>query len=266
VRDVHLSISIVVYDLDEPVLKQCLQSLETAITKCMLSKRLSSWSLTIIDNGRNGESLNRFDSANIHIIENPQNIGYGAAHNQVMMSQESNFHLILNPDVVLAPDYFFQTIGLMASNTDVVLAGPKGNTAFGTNAHLCKRYPSLLVLFIRGLGQDWISILFSKQISRYEYHDLPDSGVSDVELLSGCCMFARTQTLKDVGGFDDSLFLYFEDFDLSLRMQKAGRVVFFPASNIVHFGGNSAKKGIHHIKLFVLSAFRFFQKHGWKIA
>ena len=79
-------------------------------------------------------------------------------------------------------------------------------------------------------------------------------------------MFARTQAIKDVGGFDDGFFLYFEDFDLSLRMRKAGRVVFLPSTNIVHFGGYSAMKGVHHIKLFVLSAFRFFQKHGWKIA
>jgi hypothetical protein len=78
-------------------------------------------------------------------------------------------------------------------------------------------------------------------------------------------MFARTQALKDVGGFDAHFFLYFEDFDLSLRMQKAGRVVFLPTANIVHLGGNSAAKGWRHIKIFAQSAIHFFQKHGWKI-
>ena len=264
-KGIHLSISIVLYDLDETGLSQCLKSLNNAITQPRVAKKLSSWTLTIVDNGKHGESLNQFDSANTHIIGNAKNVGYGAAHNQAMMCQKSDFHLILNPDVILAADYFSLTLGLMASNTDVVLAGPTGNTSCGTNAYLCKRYPSLLVLFIRGLAQKRISTLFRKKIARYECHDLPDSEVSDVELLSGCCMFARTKALQDIGGFDERFFLYFEDFDLSLRMQEAGRVVFFPASNIVHFGGNSATKGLHHVKLFVISALRFFQKHGWKI-
>jgi GT2 family glycosyltransferase len=78
-------------------------------------------------------------------------------------------------------------------------------------------------------------------------------------------MFARTQALQDAGGFDERFFLYFEDFDLSLRMRKIGRVVFLPTASIIHLGGNSAAKGFHHIRLFVQSALRFFQKHGWKI-
>ena len=264
-KGIHLSVSIVLYDLDETALSRCLKSLDTAITQPKVAKNLASWTLTIVDNGKHGQSLHQFDSANTYIIANPKNLGYGAAHNQAMMYQKSDFHLILNPDVILAADYFSLTLGLMASNKDVVLAGPTGKTSRGSNAYLCKRYPSLLVLFIRGLARKRISTLFKKKLARYECHDLPDSEVSDVELLSGCCMFARTQALQGIGGFDDGFFLYFEDFDLSLRMQEVGRVVFFPQSNIVHFGGNSATKGLHHVKLFVISALRFFQKHGWKI-
>jgi GT2 family glycosyltransferase len=78
-------------------------------------------------------------------------------------------------------------------------------------------------------------------------------------------MFARTQALKDIGGFDEEFFLYFEDFDLSLRMREVGRIVHLPTAKIIHLGGNSAAKGPHHIRLFVQSAIRFFQKHGWKI-
>ena len=265
-KETYLSISIVVYDLDKPVLNQCLKSIEAAITESLLTNGLSRWSLTIVDNGGNSGSLSSLNSANTHIIANPKNNGYGAAHNQAMMSQESDFHLILNPDVILALDYFSQTLAFMASNSNAVLAGPRGRTSCGAIAHLTKRYPSLMILFIRGLGQARISNLFRKKLALYECHDLTDSKVSDVELLSGCCMFARTKALQDIGGFDDRFFLYFEDFDLSLRIQKIGRVVFLPSSNIIHFGGNSARKGLRHIKFFVISAFRFFQKHGWKIA
>tara|TARA_B110000037_G_C16645177_1_gene312164 strand:- start:42 stop:461 length:420 start_codon:yes stop_codon:yes gene_type:complete len=135
----------------------------------------------------------------------------------------------------------------------------------GSDAYLCKRYPSLLVLFVRGLKQWWPYSVFEQNLAQYEYHELLDSEPSEVELLSGCCMFARTQALQDVGGFDEDFFLYFEDFDLSLRMREVGRIVHLPTAKIIHLGGNSAAKGPHHIRLFVQSAIRFFQKHGWKI-
>jgi GT2 family glycosyltransferase len=138
-------------------------------------------------------------------------------------------------------------------------------TENGSNAYLCKRYPSLAVFLARGLNWGRVSTLFSQHLARYEYHDLPELSFSDVELLSGCCMFASTNALQRAGGFDDHFFLYFEDFDLSLRMKAEGRVVFLPASSIVHLGGNSATKGLHHIRLFVQSGLRFFRKHGWKI-
>jgi len=265
VKDVYLSISIVVYELDEPVLTQCLKSLETTLFQCKQANRLSSWSLTIVDNGSNGALMRRFHSDNIDIIENAKNVGYGAAHNQTIMSRTSDFHLILNPDVILDPDYVYQSLKLMARHSDVVLAGPRAKTSHGTNAPLCKGYPSQLALGIRGLGWKPVLALFKKLIARYEYHDLPESKFSEVELLSGCCMLARTREIKLVGGFDDRFFLYFEDFDLSIRMREVGRVVFVPASTIVHFGGNSAAKGLKHIKFFFQSAARFFHKHGWKI-
>jgi len=218
-----------------------------------------------VDNGKNGESLNTFESENIHILKNQRNVGYGAAHNQTIIDSTSDFHLILNPDVIIDLDYVSKTIELLTNNADVVLAGPRGVTSNGTEAYLCKRYPSLLVLFVRGLRQRWAYSFCGQRLAQYEYHDLLDSEASDVELLSGCCLFARTKALQDIGGFDEHFFLYFEDFDLSLRMQKMGRVVFLPTANIIHFGGNSASKGLLHIKLFVQSAIQFFQKHGWKI-
>jgi GT2 family glycosyltransferase len=261
----HLFVSIVVYELDKPILGQCLRSLESSIARSVQANSLSEWSLTIVDNGKNGESLDNFKSENIRIVKNQHNVGYGAAHNQVIVGSTSEFHLILNPDVTIGIDYVSQTIEYLIGNSDVVLAGPRGVTADGEDAYLCKRFPSVLVLFVRGLRNRLAYSFFRQKLARYEYHDLPDSEPSEVELLSGCCMFARTQALQDVGGFDEHFFLYFEDFDLSLRMRKLGRVVFLPTASIIHFGGNSALKGLHHIKLFAQSAFRFFQKHRWKI-
>jgi hypothetical protein len=77
-------------------------------------------------------------------------------------------------------------------------------------------------------------------------------------------MLLRTAAVQAVGGFDDAFFLYFEDFDLSLRLGRQGRLVFDPAMAIVHHGGYAASKGRHHLKYFIQSGLRFFNRHGWR--
>ena len=262
-KNIRISVSIVVYDLDELMLANCLKSIRNAIEICIQIRTISAWSVTIIDNGGNGVSLKTFSSDNVHVVSNESNVGYGSGHNQVIANSTADFHLIVNPDVIVDRDYFFRTVELMESNLGIVLVGPKGTPENGCNAYLSKRHPSLLVLLIRGIGLKRLSLLFQKKISEYECRDLTGAEPFDVELISGCCMFTRTRALRDIGGFDEDFFLYFEDFDLSKRMQKVGRVVCLPTSKIKHYGGNSSAKGTHHIKLFVQSAFLFFQKHGW---
>jgi len=69
-----------------------------------------------------------------------------------------------------------------------------------------------------------------------------------------------------IGGFADAFFLYFEDFDLSLRAAAAGRLAYVPSVRIVHHGGHAARKGLRHVFLFVGSAMTFFGRHGWRWA
>jgi hypothetical protein len=72
--------------------------------------------------------------------------------------------------------------------------------------------------------------------------------------------------LRAAGGFDPRYFMYFEDYDLSLRIAAQGTVAYEPAMRIVHHGGEAARKGWRHVGWFVRSAWRFFSRHGWKLA
>jgi GT2 family glycosyltransferase len=60
--------------------------------------------------------------------------------------------------------------------------------------------------------------------------------------------------------------MYFEDYDLSLRIGKEATVAYEPKARIVHHGGDAARKGLRHVQWFVASAWRFFSRHGWKLA
>ena len=70
--------------------------------------------------------------------------------------------------------------------------------------------------------------------------------------------------MEEVGGFDEQYFLYFEDFDLSMRLRKFGRLMYVPSVRIVHHGGYAASKGWKHLRMFASSGFRFFRQHGWR--
>jgi GT2 family glycosyltransferase len=79
-------------------------------------------------------------------------------------------------------------------------------------------------------------------------------------------MLARTQLLARLGGFDPRFFMYFEDYDLSLRLGRESQVAYVPSARIVHHGGEASRKGVRHIAWFVGSAWRFFARHGWRFA
>ena len=83
-------------------------------------------------------------------------------------------------------------------------------------------------------------------------------------IASGCFLLCRGRALDAVKGFDPGYFLYFEDFDLTLRLSKVTTVAYCPQVRIVHHGGEAASKGLRHIAWFARSARRFFSSHGWR--
>jgi GT2 family glycosyltransferase len=108
--------------------------------------------------------------------------------------------------------------------------------------------------------------LFSHVMGIYENKYIVNNDViKDVSLISGCYMLCRRDILVKVGLFNEKYFLYFEDFSLSIELNKFGKLIYHPCVNIVHFGGNTFSKGARHIFYFIRSAIRFFNEYGWKI-
>ena len=108
---------------------------------------------------------------------------------------------------------------------------------------------------------------FRGALDRYEMRDvLGAEPFAPVPLASGCFMVVRTALFRRLEGFDPRFFMYFEDYDLSLRIGREAEVAFIPAARVVHHGGDASRKGSRHVSWFVRSAWRFFATHGWKIA
>lgn len=205
-----------------------------------------------------------FDRVDLKMVG--ANLGYGRGHNLAVNSKASDFHLVLNPDVSLAETAIYEGLKYLEEHHRTVLLSPKVVDNNGNDLYPCKRYPAVLDLGLRGFAPGWLKEKFRRRLGRYEMRDIASrtDPVVGVDIVSGCYMLIRSEALADVGGFDERFFLYFEDFDLSLRLGRVGEVVYLPAMVVAHYGGNAAKKGLRHITLFAQSAWKFYQRHGWR--
>lgn len=258
-----LSASIVVYDTDPGLLNKTIDAFHTAVENTIKAGKIKSARLTLISNADKPLAHDQSGSS-IELIQSQSNIGYGRGHNVAMLASSADIHLILNPDVILAPDSLTQAIQMMADEPDIVAVGPRGYSPEGQDLYLCKRYPTLTTLFMRGLLPRTHQQP-QKHLVTYEYRDKPATARYDVEMLSGCAILARTSSLQTLDGFDPGYFLYFEDFDLSMRLGKLGPLVYCPQMELTHYGGHASRKGLQHIGYFIRSGVRFFNKWGWRV-
>jgi GT2 family glycosyltransferase len=271
---VKVSVSMVTFNSSFELLNKTLDSLDHAVSYAQQQGLPLLLELLLVDNSTDRgyririqsliDNHPRLNSDNTRLWHPGDNIGYGAAHNEALQFTDSDYHLILNPDVEMAEDALCRAYHYLQQESDVVMVSPRAADSNGQVQYLCKRYPSVLALTLRGFAPGFVREWFRGYLSSYEIRDhCSDSGVADVPLVSGCCMFARTQALRSVAGFSGDFFMYFEDFDLSLRLHEQGRLVYLPSMQIVHHGGYSARKGLRHISMFVSSGWKFFRTHGW---
>ncbi|MBO1026945.1 glycosyltransferase [Ochrobactrum sp. SD129] len=260
-----LSISIVTFNPNFDELRKTLSSLWTAVAQL----QTDSVSITIIDNSET-DSISAFIKSNfehlpVRILHGQGNIGFGRAHN-LTLKDMGEFHLILNPDIELHPESLLNAIAFMKANPRCGLISPHAQWPNGDRQYLCKRYPALFDLFLRGFAPKVIRSFFTKRLARYEMQaETQEEIYWNPLIISGCFMFFRSTVLRQSNGFNDAYFLYFEDFDLSLRVHAFADIAYVPNIRVIHAGGHAAKKGLWHIKVFIRSALHFFQRYGLKL-
>ena len=150
----------------------------------------------------------------------------------------------------------------MEQNLDIGLTMPKVLYPDGRLQPVCKLLPSPKTLIIRRFLNFQRSRL-EKENFKYELHLSGYNKIIDAPFLSGCFMFIRTQALQTVGLFDERFFLYTEDTDLSRRIHKYYRTVFFPEVAIYHYHQRGSYKDISLLWRNIRSAIKYFNKWGW---
>ncbi|WP_343655888.1 glycosyltransferase family 2 protein [Paraburkholderia caribensis] len=266
-----LSVSVVVYRPDVQQLAQTLNSLAAAYDALKAARPAFRLDICLVDNGGLPDMTASLDAlrargATSSIIAGQGNVGYGRGHNLAIERAVSRYHLVLNPDIDVEVQALIRAVEFFESHPDVGLLTPRIGDETGHIQYLCRRYPTLLDLFVRGFMPASVRRFFTRRLARYEMQDVINERdiVWDPPIVSGCFMLFRTSVLKKLAGFDPRYFLYFEDYDLSLRTHEVTRIAYLPAVRVLHHGGGAARKGSAHIRMFAASAFKFFNRFGWK--
>lgn len=265
-----LAISVVLFHSPLEQLRQLLDSLIVAAVRADLEQV----ELVCVDNSEDRQyamqcqalcDTYRETVLRVTVVTPAHNKGYGSGHNQALHAVQSRFHLLLNPDVQLDREALRIAIETMHRQPDIAVLAPIGLSAAGHNEYLAKDYPSVWVLGVRAFAPQWAKRLSTKSAARYELRTSPvNTRLRPVPLASGCCLWVRREHLDAVKGFDESYFLYFEDYDLSLRLSGYGTLMEHGDIRVIHHGGDAYRKGWSHIYWFITSAVRFFNRWGWR--
>ncbi len=106
---------------------------------------------------------------------------------------------------------------------------------------------------------------FDKRLAVFECRGLPTDANSYVRMISGSFMVADIDKFKEIKGFDERFFMYFEDNDLCLSFEKAGyKLLYTPFYGVIHFYGKGAHRNAKLFRVFLTSMMKFFNKWGWR--
>lgn len=248
-----ITVSIVTYRTDLEELRMCLQSL----TSPLVSR------IFIVDNS-NMKKIADFSKQypNVTYIGG-ENVGYGAGHNKALRQVLDNgekYHLVLNSDVYFEPSVLDNIAEYMDSHKDVAQLIPNTTYPDGRLQYVCRLLPTPFNLVFRRFLPNWLSNILDY---RFLLKDYDRKTPMNIPFLLGSFMFFRIDCFKKVGIFDERIFMYMEDIDITRRMHRYYRTMFWPYATIVHAHRAESYKDKKMLKIHMKSAIFYFNKWGW---
>lgn len=251
-----ITCSIVLYKNDIQILKKTINSLFP--TNLNLT-------LFLIDNSPTDQLKLLSNNIKIKYIHNPSNPGFGASHNialKLAIKMGAKYHLVLNPDVYFEKDTIEKISNYMDIDFQIGNLMPKVYYPDGSIQYLCKLLPT---------PYDWIGRRFNpikKMVERrnkkFELRFTGYGKTMEIPYLSGCFMFLRLDAIKNVGFFDEAIFMYGEDTDLCRRLViKNYKNIYYPDAKIIHEFAKGSHNSLRLSWIGIKSAIYYFNKWGW---
>jgi GT2 family glycosyltransferase len=231
-----------------PWLEQCLESLAETPT-------------VVVDNASTDGSpafvRERFPGA--RLVEQG-NLGLGAGWNRGIEHTQGRWVLILNADAWLTEGSLARLVAFADSRPDAAVVGPRLLNRDGSLQRSVRGFPTLWRLateyfFLRKLAPR------SQALNAFYAGGFDHDEVRETEFVMGACMLVRRAAIEQVGGLDESFFLFSEETDWCYRFRQAGwKVLFFPGAECVHVGG--ASHGGRMFRENLRGHLRFLAKHA----
>jgi N-acetylglucosaminyl-diphospho-decaprenol L-rhamnosyltransferase len=192
------------------------------------------WEVIVIDNASTDGSaaLIQANFPGVQVVTLPENLGYGGACNEGLKRTSAPFVLLLNPDAWPLDDGIEKLVECAERNRTFGVAGPELYSVDG------RRQQSLVAFPTRWwLGRPAIT---SNPPQRPKVLGPIRRGRS---FLVGAALLLRRDAVEQVGGFDGSFFMFYEEVDLCWRLLEAGwGVALCEEAKFVHIGGTSTQR------------------------
>lgn len=194
----------------------------------------------------------------VEVIRLEENIGFGEGHNVVFRMIDSEYHFVINPDIVLIENSIKIMVDYLQKNPDIGLLSPKVCYPNGKEQILGKKVPHLKYIFASRFRGDEPG----KMLREYAMLDRDLTVPVQIENATGCFMGFRTDVLKKVGGFDKRYFMYFEDADITREVNLVSKAVYFPGTVVTHVWNRDSKSKIKLLLIHIHSMLKYYAK--WK--
>lgn len=254
-----LSISIVAYHNYNDI-KVAIETLEKYTNKNIDKK------IYIIDNGVKDTDKNEIENfkryinkyEDVEYIDANENLGFGKGHNLILNKIKSEYHAIVNPDIIFKEDSFKKIIEYMDVNQNVGMVIPKIVDENGILQKVYREEVTIQDMFIRMFCPK----LFPKRMEKITLQANDYTKEFEVPFGQGSFLVIRTELFKQLNGFDDRYFMYMEDADLCKRVNQVSRLMYFPDTSVIHKWEKGSHKNRKLFKYHVSSMFKYFKKWG----
>lgn len=253
-----VSASIVVHNTPRDQLEKAL--------KCLLDSEVDT--IYIMDNGNEPVTYQLPESHRI-IYSKIANRGFGNGHNIAIGKRLENtssenldeeFHLVMNADVRWEGDVITKLKNYLLRHRDTALVMPKVFYPDGDLQYACRMLPTPADLFMKRFLPGRLA---EKRMERYLLAVHDHDKELNVPYLLGSFMFFRLSDLKQCGGFDERFFMYPEDIDITRRLHKTRKTIYWPGASIIHDHGAASRKSIKMFRIHLYNMIRYFNKWGW---
>lgn len=220
-----------------------------------------STEIILIDNASQDGSVEavRERFPQVRILEPGKNLGFGKANNLGMKAARGEYFMLLNTDAFVHPGAISAMIAEIQKYPQCGVLGSKLLNADGSLQQSCYPFPSPSRAWIENL---WLSRLLKKT---FDYQHWPHDVPREVDWLIGACMLLPRKVFQQVGGFDETFFMYAEETDWLRRIRDAGYTVrFTPDAAVTHLGGASGKNDKAKISKVFFESLDYYEKkhHG----